>query len=374
MILKNKDIKNENKFYIDINLSFFDGDKTEQPTGKKLADTRKEGRVAQSREIGTAAVFIVGFLTLKIFAGYMYEKCSELLNYNFVLISDIENIYTPNYIHGLIVFVFTNILFICLPMFAIAMFLGIVVNLAQVKWKPTFRPLRPRLSGFNPVSGIKKIFSTRQIVEFLKALAKLGILVYIIYSYLKDEVNAIQTLMFMSLPQSILYIGNLCIDLGMRVGYFFIAIAIVDYIYQKRSFIKSIKMSKQEVKDEYKMAEGDPHTKAKIKRKMQEISMRRMMQEVPNADVIITNPTHYAVAIKYDREKAAAPVVLAKGSDHLARRIKEKAKEFNIEIVENKPLARALYNTVEVGREIPPELYQAVAEVLAFVYKLRNVV
>lgn len=365
--------ENENKFYIDINLSFFEGDKTEQPTSRKKTKAREEGQVAQSKEVGTAFVFICGFLTLKVFAGYIYDKCQNIYLYMFELIGDIDRIFTIDYLSTLVVFIFSQILLICLPILGVIFIASLVSNIIQVGWHPTAKPLMPKLSNFNPVSGFKRIISVKSLVELVKSLVKLGIIGSVIISSLKNEVNTIQTLLLMDLMSAFIYIGNLCISIGIKVGIFFIGIAMADYAYQKYRHLKKLKMTKQEVKDEYKSTEGDPHIKGKIKQKMREVSMRRMMQEVPNADVIITNPTHYAVAIKYDKNKAAAPIVIAKGVDHLARRIKELAKSNKVEIVENRPLARALYNTVDVGREIPPELYQAVAEVLAFVYRLKNV-
>jgi flagellar biosynthetic protein FlhB len=178
--------------------------------------------------------------------------------------------------------------------------------------------------------------------------------------------------MEMDLLQSLMFIGRLVVDMGIRIGLLYLILAAIDYPYQRYKLTKSLKMTKQEVKEEYKMGEGDPQVKAKIKQKMRQASLRRLMQEVPGADVIITNPEHYAVAIKYDREASLAPIVVAKGVEYMAKKIREKAKECGVEIVENPPLARTLYKTVEIGREIPLELYQAVAEVLAFVYKLRN--
>jgi flagellar biosynthetic protein FlhB len=178
--------------------------------------------------------------------------------------------------------------------------------------------------------------------------------------------------MEMDLIQSMMYVGNIAVNMGIRIGLLFLLIAAADYPYQRYKLTKSLKMTKQEVKEEYKMVEGDPKVKAKIKQKMRQASLRRMMQEVPGADVIITNPTHYAVAIKYDKTVSIAPVVVAKGVDYMAKRIREKAVECNVEVVENKQLARTIYSTVDIGGEIPVELYQAVAEVLAFVYRLRN--
>ena len=208
--------------------------------------------------------------------------------------------------------------------------------------------------------------------ELLKSVAKIVLISYVVYSYFKSEKSSIYLLYDMSLRQGIALMGNLTINMGIRVAAVYMIIALVDFIYQKRKFHTDMMMTKQEVKDEMKESEGDPQIKSKQRQRMREASQRRMMQELPKADVVITNPTHYAVAIQYDQEKYNAPIVLAKGADYLAKKIKEIAKENDVEIVENKPLARMLYANVEIGAVIPPELYKAVAEVLAFVYHLKG--
>ena len=194
----------------------------------------------------------------------------------------------------------------------------------------------------------------------------------VIYNTIKDKLSILFTFYDISIYEALAITGDILVDVGIKISVVFIIIGIIDLIYQRRKFRKDMKMTKQEVKDEYKNAEGDPQVKSQIRRKMMEVSRRRMMEALPEADVVITNPTHFAVALKYEADKGMAPVVIAKGADYLAFDIKEKAKEYGIEIVENKPLARILYNNVEVGAQIPPELYQAVAEVLAFVYSIKN--
>ena len=201
---------------------------------------------------------------------------------------------------------------------------------------------------------------------------KIGLIALVSYSYLQDKWQSLYVLYGISLKQGIGLIGEMVADLGIRISLVYMLIVAADYIYQKWKFKEDMKMTKQEIKDEYKQDEGDPQIKGKIRQKMREASMRRMMQNIPKADVIITNPTHYAVAINYDPEVSDAPIVLAKGADYVAQKIKEVAKEHHVEIVENKPLARMLYANVEIGEAVPPELYQAVAEVLAFVYKLQG--
>lgn len=362
-----------NDFYFKINLSFFEQEKTEKPTQKRKEKARSEGQVAISKEIATAILIIVAFLSLKIFAYFMYQKSASFMMHNFNLIKSIDSIYTKEYIQKFIVFSFTNIIIIATPIFIVSLVVGIITNILQVGWNPTVKPLMPKFDAFNPVNGFKRIFSLKQVMELITSILKIVFICFAIYNTIKGEASQIRNLMLLEPSEAIIYIGSLCIDMGLKVGIWFIIIAIIDFAYQKYSHLKKLRMSKQEIKDEYKQIDGDPLIKNKIRQKMREASVRRMMQEVPNADVIITNPTHYAVAIKYDKDKEnTAPIVVAKGIDHLAQRIKNVARENNVHIIENKPLARSLYDTVDIGKEIPPELYKAVAEVLAFVYKLKN--
>ena len=265
-----------------------------------------------------------------------------------------------------------NIVMIVLPIMIIGYVVAFVGDLVQVKWKPTAKPLKPKFSKIDPTKGFKRIFSPNSIVELLKSLLKIGLIAIICYGYIRDKVFLIFNLYDLPLMQSVSLIGNTIIDLGIRISAVYIVLAAADFGYQKWKFHKDMMMSKQEVKDEYKNSEGDPQVKGQIKAKMREASRRRMMQQLPQADVVITNPTHYAVAIKYEPSEKDAPYVLAKGEGYLAQKIKEVAKESGIEIVENKPVARMLYHNVEIGEAVPPELYQAVAEILAFVYHLQG--
>ncbi|MCL2415188.1 MAG: flagellar biosynthesis protein FlhB, partial [Defluviitaleaceae bacterium] len=254
----------------------------------------------------------------------------------------------------------------------VVMGVGIFVNIVQVGWAPTTKTLRPNFSKLSPLKGIKRVFGMKMLLELVKALLKFAIILLVVYTMLSNEIDMLAVLFQMDLIPAVMYIGNLFVTIGMTVGIVYIFIAGIDYIYNRRKHEKELRMTKQEMKEEYKQMEGDPLIKGKIRQKMREVSMRRMMGDVPTADVIITNPTHYAIALKYDKEKSDAPFVVAKGADHLAQKIKDIAKDSNITIVEDKPLARTLYAAVEVGQEIPPNLYQAVAEVLAYVYKLKN--
>lgn len=265
-----------------------------------------------------------------------------------------------------------RIIMIGTPIFIIGVVISFVVNVYQVKWKISAKPLKPKFSKFNPVSGFKKIFSKDKLFDLVKSIAKIGLITLVVYSKLKGEWVMIPKLYDMSLYQGLAYIGDMVISVGISISAVYMILGFADYMYQKFKFKKDMKMTKQEVKDEYKQTEGDPQIKSRIRQKMREVSQRRMMQSLPEADVVITNPTHYACAIKYDKDTSDAPVLLAKGADYLAQKIKDIAKENKIEIVENKPLARMLYFNVEVGDQIPPELYQMTAEVLAYVYGLKE--
>ena len=217
------------------------------------------------------------------------------------------------------------------------------------------------------------MFSKDSAFELIKSIIKSGLIGYMAYASIRDHQNELFILYDLELKQAVALVGSLVIDVGFRISLVYMIVGIADFVYQKHKFNEDMKMTKQEVKDEFKNTEGDPQIKGRQRRKMQEVSQKRMMQDVPKADVVITNPTHFAVALKYEAEVSSAPVVLAKGEDYLAQKIKEVARENKIEIVENKPLARMLYHNVDVGAEIPPELYQAVAEVLAAVYKAKNI-
>ncbi len=363
------------------NLQFFakegaGGEKTEPATEKKLGDARKEGQVAKSREIANGFTLLALFLILKFYVGYMGENLLALFSQIYDSIPEMTTFYYGLMPQADVRLLFRKMLLRILILIAPILIIGVVIafvcDVAQVKWKPTTKPLRPKFRNLNPISGFKKIISVNSLVELIKSLLKIGLIAYVCYNFLKDKWTYLFNIFDITLMQGLHIIADLVTDLGIRIAATFMLIALGDYIYQKVKFSNDMKMTKQEVKDEYKQSEGDPQIKGQIKQRMREASRRRMMQALPQADVVITNPTHYAVAIKYDPEVADAPIVIAKGEDYLAQRIKEVAKENHIEIVENKPLARMLYSNVDVGQAVPPELYQAVAEVLAFVYHLQG--
>ena len=365
--------------FIQYDLQFFakdgpGGEKTEPATSKKLSDARSEGQVCKSRELDQAIMLVGLFLTLKITVASMGSTFLEVFSvvYNKIPETEAAKELTTTVVMSYIQHVALQSLKLAGPFFAAGFLIAFLTNLVQVKWKVSTKPLKPRLDKFNPANGFKRMFSKDSLFELLKSVVKIIMIAIIAYTSIRSHAEEIFLLYHITLNQAIAQIGSIVIDVGLKIAYVYCVVGAVDYVYQRHKFNEDMKMTKQEVKDEMKNSEGDPQIKGKQRQRMQEASRRRMMQNVPQADVVITNPTHYAVALKYDAGTGTAPVLLAKGADLIAQRIKEIAKENKVEIVENKPLARMIYTNVEIGHEIPPELYQAVAEILAAVYRARN--
>jgi flagellar biosynthetic protein FlhB len=352
------------------------GEKTEEPTSKKQSDTRNEGKVAKSKELSSGVELIMLFAIIKFWIGGMGERFMEVFYTVYNKIPDCTMYWGGRIVPGEFTSIIKNtiidMLKIVAPFFALGVVVSVVINMVQFKFKITTKPLQPKFSKLNPVSGMKRLFSKEKIIELIKAVAKIVLIVYVVYSTIKNDWVYLVQFYDMSLNQALEIVGDIVINLGLKISLIYMIVAFADLFYQRKKFKEDIKMTKQEVKDEYKNSEGDPQIKGKQKQRMREASQRRMMKDVPKADVVITNPTHYAVAIRYNPDEAPAPVVLAKGADYVALKIKEIAKENKVEIVENKPLARMLYANVDIGQQIPPELYQAVAEVLAMVYKMQG--
>lgn len=352
------------------------GEKTEPATPKKLEDARKDGSVAKSKELCSAAVLFALFLSLKFFAGRTGTQFLETFHFVYGKIPDIIKLYDGDmpFRDMRIIFntVLLRILLILLPFLLFAVVFSFVSEIIQVQWKPTAKPLQPKGSKINPINGFKRMFSKEKIVELLKAIIKIGLIGYLAYSTLLSEMPLLFKLYDLKLINAIQSIGDVAINLGIKISAAYLVLGVADYGYQKWKFAEDMKMTKQEVKDEYKNSEGDPQIKGKIKQRMQEASRRRMMASVPEADVVITNPTHFAVALKYDPSTFDAPFVVAKGEDFLAKRIKDLARENGVELVENKPLARMLYYNVDLGAPIPPELYKTVADILAAIYNTKK--
>lgn len=355
---------------IPIDLQLFSGEKTEEATPKKRQETRQKGQVAKSQEINSSIVLLLSFATLGIAFPFMFQ---EMFYYSREVFSSVgTTTLSPENISSVFQEMAYATFKIVAPLVFMTMLGGIIANYMQVGVLFTVEPLMIKLERLNPIEGFKKIFSTRSLVELVKSLFKITIVALIAYLVINREFHVFPKMLDMDIMPSAVFIGKLILKVGLFCAVTLFAMAILDYLYQRYEFNKSIRMSKQEVKDEHKNIEGNPQIKGKVREKMRQISMRRMMQDVPKADVVITNPTHYAIALSYDGLSMSAPKVIAKGQDHVALKIKEIAKEHKVVTVENKPLAQALYKSTEVGDFVPPELFQAVAEVLAFVYKLKK--
>ncbi len=364
-------------YYLRYDLQLFandeGGEKTEEATPKKLDDARKKGQAAKSQDLTTAVSLLVFFVLLKIYIGFLGNNFLKEFSTFYRHIADRTNDeFSIPLACSYVGEVLKDSVIITLPFLIVGFITTVITMLVQVKWKVSAEPMKPDLNKFNPVSGLKRLVSKEKLMQLVTSIAKIIVIIYVVYSYLQDKWPLIMDMYFYSLPQALALIGDVILNIGLRISIFFFIIGVADYIFQKWKFKNDMKMSKQEVKDEYKNQEGDPHVKGQQKQRMRQAAQRRMMAELPQADVVITNPTHLAVAIKYDKDQYDAPVVLAKGADYLAEKIKTIARENHVEIVENKPLARMLYHNVEIGEQIPPELYQMVAEVLAYVYGLQG--
>ena len=346
-----------------------DLEKTEEPTPKKLADAREEGNVPKSMEF---SAFVILFISALIIIFYLKYVCVDLEKYFSFITSLIGRELTKNLIYEIVIKSFIYFFIILAPIMFTIMIAGVLANIFQTGFLFTLKPIMPKLEKINPIKGIKRIFSPKTVVEGIKTTLKVAVAFGVGYYLFLGFLNEIPKLALMNALEQIRWFSQKAGILIFSLMAVFLVFAIIDFIYQRYSFKKSMRMSKQEVKDEFKQTEGNPEIKAKIRQLQREMARKRMIAEVPKADVVITNPTHYAVAIRYDKEKEEAPRVVAKGIDNLAIKIKEIAREAGVMIVENPPLARELYKLVEIEEIIPPKLYKAVAEVLAFVYKAKR--
>ncbi|WMJ24233.1 flagellar biosynthesis protein FlhB [Paludicola sp. MB14-C6] len=345
--------------------------KTEKATPKKRKDERKKGNVFQSKDITTVVSIICIFYGIKLLFPFIYNTIRNLLLKYISYIKTVISLDVNN-VMDILLECMTAFFSILAPIALIAMIVGIIGSGAQTKFIISFQSIKPKFSNLSPLKGIKKMFSLNSAVELIKSIIKVVIISYVLYSGFKGITKDITKLMAVSLNESILFIFDAIMNLVLKISLVFGVIALFDYLYQWWNYEKNMKMSKQELKEEYKHMEGDPQVKGKIKEKQRKISMSRMMQAVPTADVIIRNPTHFAIALKYDLEKDAAPMVVAKGQDYVALKIIEIAQVHQIPMTENKPLARALYATVEPNMPIPAEFYAVIAEIMAWVYTLKQ--
>lgn len=347
---------------------FASDDKTEEATPRKKSDARKKGQIPKSKEIALALTLLASTLVILALGGYVGSqvKTTMITFFNNYLVMSLD--YAS--VQKITFITLWRLAIIFLPVAVPILVMGVLANFFQTRGLVTSHPLKPDFSKLNPVNGFKRMFSMRSVMELLKSLFIITVVGIIGVKFVKDNYLYIMTLSSLNFESIVKAISKLTVNIFFRVAMIMIIIAIIDYIFQIFQYNKDLKMSKQEVKEEYKQDEGDPQIKSKIKQKQREMAMRRMMQEVPKATVVVTNPTHVAVALKYE-ENQNAPVVSAKGQDLVALRIKKVAKDCDVPIIENPPLARLIYKEVDLDKEIPVEMYQAVAEVLALVYKMR---
>ncbi|EDM24623.1 flagellar biosynthesis protein FlhB [Caminibacter mediatlanticus] len=348
-----------------------DLEKTEEPTPKKLEEAKKEGNIAKSMEVSGFVVLLVGSIIILFYLKYVTFYLEEYFRYFYSYIG-VE--LTKNIFFNLIIKSTYYFFILIAPIFIALILAGIIGNVMQFGFLFTIKPILPKLEKINPIKGLKRLFSVKTLVEGLKTTLKTFIAFLVGFTLFYNFLQEIPRLELMNFFEQLKWFEDKAVILIFSLlGVFFI-FAIIDFTYQKYTYKKSLRMSKQEIKDEYKQTEGNPEVKAKIRQLQREMAKKRMMAEVPKADVVITNPTHYAVAIRYDKTKDEAPRVVAKGVDNLAIKIKEIAREAGVMIVENPPLARELYKSVEVGEIIPQKLFKAVAEVLAYVYRAKRMI
>lgn len=346
-------------------------EKTEKATPKKRKDERKKGNTYQSKDVVSVVLLFVAFFALNLLVSFIYQQIKNLyiaqmkkiVTLDTLTVSSVNQLFRE----GAIVFFAT-----VLPVAVIIMLVAIIMSGVQTGFLVASDALKPKFNRINPLSGIKRMFSLRSVVELLKSMAKVVLIIVVIYTTILAIIPMTPDMLTTRIDSNVIFMKDQTMSMVQTVCMIFAVVAILDYAYQRYDYEKKLKMTKQEVKDEYKQTEGNPEIKGKIRQKQREMSMSRMMQMVPQADVIVRNPTHYAVALKYDMDHDVAPLVLAKGKDHIALRIVKVGEENKVLVKENKLLARGLYESVEINDYIPAELYKAVAELMAWVYSTKK--
>ena len=348
-----------------------DEEKTEPATSRRRQEARKKGQVAKSMELSSALILLAGFSMLAVYGPVMFLNLQRYLRWTLspaVLVHMSRlNEYNVTFLNRDMFFFSAKIMF---PFVAVILAVSLAINYMQVGFKVAPEAIKPKFSKLNPLSGFKRIFSLRSVTELLKSILKVTIVAWVCYSTIRNSLPQFVNMTIMETREATALFAMTTITLALKIALLLVLLAILDWMYQKYDFDKSIKMSKQEVKDEYKQREGDPLVRRRIREKQRELAVRRMMAAVPHADVVITNPVELAIALQYVADDMHAPKVVAKGGGVVAERIKEVAKENKVPIVENKPLAQALFKLTDVGDFVPPQLFKAVAEILAYVYRL----
>ncbi|MCJ8501294.1 flagellar biosynthesis protein FlhB [Desulfatitalea alkaliphila] len=344
-------------------------EKTEPATPKKRQEARKKGNVAQSREIPSVVVLLSALSVFYFAGGWMFGQLGEIMRSVFLQITYSDMGATTT--HAMFWQLFKKVVLLLSPLLMVVAVAGIAGNVSQFGFMITGEKMKPKLSKLNPIEGIKRLLSLRSLIELFKSVFKVLIIGSVAFAVVRRELELIPAMVELSIPAVLAYVGGVALKMGFFTCLVLIILAALDYVFQRWQHERDLRMTKQEVKDEHKQSEGDPLVRSRIRSAQREMAQRRMMSQVPDATVVITNPTHLAIAIKFERSMPA-PMVVAKGAGHVAQKIKEIAAENNIPVIEEKPLARTLYKSVEIDQYIPVDLYKAVAEILAYVYRLKG--
>lgn len=345
-------------------------DKTERASSRRREKARDEGQVAKSMDLNAAAILCLGFLSIYMMGPYMADSIMELMRYTMAHAPEMA-LSDPTFLK-VVGDSMLKFFLLLSPLFALLLVVAFAVNVAQVGFKITPKALEPKFEKLDIIKGSKKLVSMKSLVQLIKDTIKLTVIGIVAYKTIEGEFDSFFLLPDMSVFQFASIMGKQTLALALKMGGVIFVIAVLDFAYQKYEFEKSIRMSKQDLKDEYKDTEGSPQLKARVRQVQRDMARSRMMDAVPLADVVVANPTHIAVALKYDADKGDAPFVLAKGERKIAQKIKQIAKDNGVPVIEDKPLARALFKICDIGDMVPANLFKAVAEILAHVYKLKG--
>ena len=348
-----------------------DPSKTEKATSKKRRDERKKGNVFSSKDVISVASVLVMFTVFRFFFPSIVERLFSFTN-RYMDHASTQSVLTSSFIMNVMREVMVTIALAILPIMGIAIATTVVATGFQTKFLFSWEAVKPKFSKLNPINGIKNMFSLKSLIEVIKGIIKIIIIVVVLYQFFMGRISQISSVMTMEIPRAVVWMLTSTLDLVYSVCIAFVFIAAADFLYQRWDYENKIKMTKHEVKEEYKQLEGDPKIKGKIREQQRKIANSRMMQQVPSADVVIKNPTHYAIALRYDIDKDPAPIIVAKGQDEIALKIIEIAELHDVYVLENKELAREIYASSEINENIPIEFYSAVAEILALVYKVKE--
>lgn len=345
------------------------GEKTEEPTPHKLREARKKGQISKSKELTSAILLLVAFYSLQFSAKNIWEQLSNIM---YICLSEIPNEFSSATIANVLMQPFYIFFQMLGPFFLTIFVIGVLVETIQAGFLFSGGPLEPKIDNISPIQGFKRLFSLKQLVELFKSVIKMTFIIGIIFYTLRDEFFLVLQAQARNSWLIVGYAATLVIKMVTQTGIVYFILAILDYFYQRYEFMKQMRMSKKEIKEEFKRLEGDPLIKQRQRESQRNMAMSRQMGAVPGADVVVTNPIHYAVAIKYQHKVFDAPIVIAKGQNLIAQDIKQLAKEYQVPVIENPPLARNLYKHAKVGQQIPEDTFHIVAEILAFVYKLKQ--